>query len=84
MTIVTDPADYSPLLEEIADGTTRYAFRQKMAAKAYPAGRLMMRRSPTGFAEVLDTPMPRHRVLGGVAQGGDRYGETRTRKPDST
>jgi phosphoribosylaminoimidazolecarboxamide formyltransferase/IMP cyclohydrolase len=39
VTIVTDPADYSVLLEELAehDGATTLAFRKRMAAKAFAA-----------------------------------------------
>lgn len=37
VTIVTDPTDYAPLLEELAenDGATTLAFRRRMAAKAF-------------------------------------------------
>jgi phosphoribosylaminoimidazolecarboxamide formyltransferase/IMP cyclohydrolase len=39
VTIVTDPADYPVLLEELAgnDGATTLAFRKRMAAKAFAA-----------------------------------------------
>jgi phosphoribosylaminoimidazolecarboxamide formyltransferase/IMP cyclohydrolase len=39
VTIVTDPADYATLLDELAakDGATSYDFRRKMAGKAYSA-----------------------------------------------
>ncbi len=39
VTIVTDPADYHALLEELAehDGATTLAFRKRMAAKAFSA-----------------------------------------------
>ena len=39
VTIVTDPADYAGLLEELAenDGATSLAFRKQMAAKAFAA-----------------------------------------------
>jgi phosphoribosylaminoimidazolecarboxamide formyltransferase/IMP cyclohydrolase len=39
VTIVTDPADYAGLLEELAgnDGATSLAFRRRMAAKAFAA-----------------------------------------------
>jgi len=75
VTIVTDPADYSPLLEEIAGGTTRYAFRQKMAAKAYARTAAYDAAISNWFAEALDTPMPHHRVIGGVLKEEMRYGE---------
>lgn len=75
VTVVTDPADYPLLLEEIAGGTTRYAFRQKMAAKAYARTAAYDAAISNWFAEVLDTPMPRHRVIGGVLKEEMRYGE---------
>src|SRR5205085_5055271 len=39
VTIVTDPADYPALLEELAanDGATTFGFRRRMAAKAFAA-----------------------------------------------
>ena len=39
VSIVTDPADYAPLLAELAehDGATTLAFRRRMAAKAFAA-----------------------------------------------
>ncbi|AUX78277.1 bifunctional phosphoribosylaminoimidazolecarboxamide formyltransferase/IMP cyclohydrolase [Sinorhizobium fredii] len=75
VTIVTDPSDYSALLEEIADGTTRYAFRQKMAAKAYARTAAYDAAISNWFAEALDFAMPRHRVIGGVLKEEMRYGE---------
>lgn len=37
VTVVVDPADYGPLLDELAagDGATRFAFRARLAAKAF-------------------------------------------------
>lgn len=75
VTIVTDPADYPVLLEELASGATTYAFRQKMAAKAYARTAAYDAAISNWFAEALDTPMPRHRVLGGVLKEEMRYGE---------
>jgi phosphoribosylaminoimidazolecarboxamide formyltransferase/IMP cyclohydrolase len=75
VTIVTDPADYSQLLEEMTKGTTRYSFRQRMAAKAYARTAAYDAAISNWFADVLDTPMPRHRAIGGVLKEEMRYGE---------
>ena len=66
VTVVTDPADYPALLEELADGSTAYAFRQRLAAKAYARTAAYDAAISNWFAEALDIAMPRHRVLGGV------------------
>src|SRR5690606_14747976 len=75
VTIVTDPADYPALLEELAGGSTSYAFRQRMAAKAYARTAAYDAAISNWFAEALDIAMPRHRVLGGVLKEEMRYGE---------
>ena len=75
VTIVTDPADYSGLLAELADGATSYAFRQRMAAKAYARTAAYDAAISNWFADALDISMPRHRVLGGVLKEEMRYGE---------
>ena len=75
VTIVTDPTDYSALLEELTDGSTSYAFRQRMAAKAYARTAAYDTAISNWFAEALDISMPRHRVLGGVLKEEMRYGE---------
>ncbi|NRQ16232.1 bifunctional phosphoribosylaminoimidazolecarboxamide formyltransferase/IMP cyclohydrolase [Ensifer sesbaniae] len=75
VTIVTDPADYPLLLEELDAGKTTYAFRQKMAAKAYARTAAYDAAISNWFAEALDTAMPRHRVIGGVLKEEMRYGE---------
>jgi phosphoribosylaminoimidazolecarboxamide formyltransferase/IMP cyclohydrolase len=75
VTVVTDPADYPALLEELADGSTSYAFRQRLAAKAYARTAAYDAAISNWFAEALDIAMPRHRVLGGVLKEEMRYGE---------
>ena len=75
VTVVTDPADYDALVEELAAGATSFAFRQKMAAKAYARTAAYDTAISSWFAEVLDTPMPRHRTIGGVLKEEMRYGE---------
>ncbi|MDO9416778.1 bifunctional phosphoribosylaminoimidazolecarboxamide formyltransferase/IMP cyclohydrolase [Pararhizobium sp.] len=75
VTIVTDPSDYSLLLKEIAEGTTTYGFRQKMAAKAFARTAAYDATISNWFAEALDIAMPQHRVIGGVLKEEMRYGE---------
>src|SRR5690606_39193757 len=66
VTIVTDPADYSALLDELADGSTSYGFRQHMAARAFARTAAYDAAISSWFAEALAMAMPRHRVFGGV------------------
>ncbi|OJF91217.1 bifunctional phosphoribosylaminoimidazolecarboxamide formyltransferase/IMP cyclohydrolase [Pararhizobium antarcticum] len=75
VTIVTDPSDYAPLLNEMEKGATTLTFRQTMAAKAYARTAAYDTAIAGWFAEVLDTPMPRHRTIGGVLKEEMRYGE---------
>jgi phosphoribosylaminoimidazolecarboxamide formyltransferase/IMP cyclohydrolase len=75
VTIVTDPSDYPGLVEELSQGSTSYAFRQRMAAKAYARTAAYDAAISNWFAEALDIAMPRHRVLGGVLKEEMRYGE---------
>jgi phosphoribosylaminoimidazolecarboxamide formyltransferase/IMP cyclohydrolase len=75
VTIVTDPSDYAALLDELQAGATTLAFRQKMAAKAYARTAAYDTAISGWFAEVLETPMPRHRTIGGVLKEEMRYGE---------
>ncbi|WP_028747244.1 bifunctional phosphoribosylaminoimidazolecarboxamide formyltransferase/IMP cyclohydrolase [Rhizobium mesoamericanum] len=77
VTILTDPADYSELLEQIAlnAGQTAYAFRQRMAAKAFARTAAYDAMISNWFAEALSIDTPRHRVIGGVLKEEMRYGE---------
>jgi phosphoribosylaminoimidazolecarboxamide formyltransferase/IMP cyclohydrolase len=75
--ILTDPADYAELLEQLsADaGQTSYAFRQRLAAKAYARTAAYDAMISNWFAEALSIDTPRHRVIGGVLKEEMRYGE---------
>ncbi len=76
VTIITDASDYAGLLTELGDGAaTGFTFRQKMAAKAYARTAAYDTAISGWFAEVLDTPMPLHRTIGGVLKEEMRYGE---------
>ncbi|MGO7016326.1 bifunctional phosphoribosylaminoimidazolecarboxamide formyltransferase/IMP cyclohydrolase [Rhizobium leguminosarum] len=77
VTTLTDPADYAELLEQLSadDGNTAYAFRQRMAAKAYARTAAYDAMISNWFAEALSIDTPRHRVIGGALKEEMRYGE---------
>lgn len=75
VTIVTDPADYDALLAEMEQGATSYAFRQKMAAKAFARTAAYDAMISNWFADALGIETPKHRVIGGVLKEEMRYGE---------
>ncbi len=77
VTIVTDPSDYPALIEALGsnDGHTVYAFRQKLAAKAYARTAAYDTAISNWFAEALDIEIPRYRTIGGVLKEEMRYGE---------
>lgn len=77
VTILTDPVDYPDLLEQLAAdaGQTAYAFRQRMAAKAFARTAAYDAMISNWFAEALSIDTPRHRVIGGVLKEEMRYGE---------
>ncbi|TCL73059.1 bifunctional phosphoribosylaminoimidazolecarboxamide formyltransferase/IMP cyclohydrolase [Rhizobium sp. BK251] len=77
VTILSDPADYAELLEQLSvhDGRTAYAFRQQMAAKAFARTAAYDAMISSWFAEALKIDTPRHRVIGGVLKEEMRYGE---------
>lgn len=75
--IVTDPADYAPLIEALKanGGETEYAFRQKLAAKAYARTAAYDTAISNWFAEALEIETPAYRTIGGVLKEAMRYGE---------
>jgi phosphoribosylaminoimidazolecarboxamide formyltransferase/IMP cyclohydrolase len=77
VTTLTDPADYAELLEQLSadGGKTAYAFRQRMAAKAYARTAAYDAMISNWFAEALSIDTPRHRVIGGALKEEMRYGE---------
>lgn len=77
VTILTDPADYPELLEQLTSGggQTVYAYRQQMAAKAFARTAAYDAMISNWFAEALSIDTPRHRVIGGVLKEEMRYGE---------
>ncbi|ARM14479.1 MULTISPECIES: bifunctional phosphoribosylaminoimidazolecarboxamide formyltransferase/IMP cyclohydrolase [Rhizobium] len=77
VTILTDPNDYAEFKEQLSAnaGKTGYAFRQRMAAKAYARTAAYDAAISNWFAEALSIDTPRHRVIGGVLKEEMRYGE---------
>jgi phosphoribosylaminoimidazolecarboxamide formyltransferase/IMP cyclohydrolase len=77
VTILTDPADYPALLQQLSRdaGQTHYAFRQQMAAKAFARTAAYDTMISNWFADALDIKTPRHRTIGGVLREEMRYGE---------
>ncbi|MFD1747165.1 bifunctional phosphoribosylaminoimidazolecarboxamide formyltransferase/IMP cyclohydrolase [Rhizobium helianthi] len=77
VTVVVDPQDYPQVIQAMAseEGHTAYAFRQRMAAKAYARTAAYDTMISNWFAEALDIEMPRYRTLGGVLSQEMRYGE---------
>ncbi|ACI57177.1 phosphoribosylaminoimidazolecarboxamide formyltransferase/IMP cyclohydrolase [Rhizobium leguminosarum bv. trifolii WSM2304] len=77
VTILTDPNDYAEFTEQLSadGGKTAYAFRQRMAAKAYARTAAYDAVISNWFAEALSIDTPRHRVIGGALKEEMRYGE---------
>ena len=77
VTIVTDPADYTALTDELdsGKGSLSLAFRRKMAAKAYARTASYDAAISNWFAELLEVDTPDHRALAGHLNAVMRYGE---------
>ena len=77
VSIVTDPADYSRLLDTLNDngGATSYRFRQELAAKAYARTAAYDAAISGWFAETLSVEAPEWRAFGGKLENVMRYGE---------
>ena len=77
VTVLTDPADYQPLLDQLAahDGATTLAFRQKMALTAYSRTAAYDTAVSTWLAGEIGETAPRYRSFAGKLAQGLRYGE---------
>lgn len=77
VTIVTDPADYEPLLAALTsdDCQTSYALRQQFAAKAFARTAAYDTMISNWFADALSIDVPMYRTIGGVLKEKMRYGE---------
>jgi phosphoribosylaminoimidazolecarboxamide formyltransferase/IMP cyclohydrolase len=75
--VVTDPSDYAALLAELAknDGTTSYAFRQRMALTAYSRTAAYDAAVSGWMAGMLQDSVPRRRTFAGTLAQTLRYGE---------
>ncbi|WP_431298046.1 bifunctional phosphoribosylaminoimidazolecarboxamide formyltransferase/IMP cyclohydrolase [Tabrizicola sp. BL-A-41-H6] len=77
VTVVTDPADYDALLDQMKahHGATGMAFRQKLALTAYARTAAYDTAVATWFAAEIDEPAPRYRSFAGKLAQTLRYGE---------
>jgi phosphoribosylaminoimidazolecarboxamide formyltransferase / IMP cyclohydrolase len=77
VTVVTDPADYAPLLDQLKaqDGATSLAFRQKLALTAYARTAAYDTAVSTWLAGEIDETTPRYRSFAGKLAQPLRYGE---------
>jgi phosphoribosylaminoimidazolecarboxamide formyltransferase/IMP cyclohydrolase len=75
--VVTDPADYAPLLDQLRanDGATTLAFRQKLALSAYARTAAYDTAVSGWMAQAIGDPTPRHRAFAGRLAQPLRYGE---------
>ncbi|MDP2082432.1 MAG: bifunctional phosphoribosylaminoimidazolecarboxamide formyltransferase/IMP cyclohydrolase [Pseudotabrizicola sp.] len=75
--VVTDPADYTPLLDQLKaqDGATGLAFRQKLALSAYAKTAAYDTAVSTWLAGEIKEKAPRNRSFAGKLAQTLRYGE---------
>jgi phosphoribosylaminoimidazolecarboxamide formyltransferase/IMP cyclohydrolase len=77
VTVVTDPADYGAVLEELAahDGATTLALRRRLAGLAYARTGAYDAAIAQWFARVQDETFPETLAIGGRLKQRLRYGE---------
>ncbi|MGQ5719512.1 bifunctional phosphoribosylaminoimidazolecarboxamide formyltransferase/IMP cyclohydrolase [Pseudochrobactrum asaccharolyticum] len=77
VTIVTDPNDYDSVVAELetGSGSLPYAFRQRMAGKAFARTAAYDAAISGWFAETTKEEAPLHRALAGKLHSVMRYGE---------
>ena len=77
VTTIVDVEDYDALLKELADndGQTRFAFRQRMAARAYSRTAAYDAAVSSWFASELNDPAPLRKSFAGTLSQTLRYGE---------
>lgn len=77
VTVIVEPADYAPLLEELErhEGATRFEFRRALAAKAFARVAAYDAAIADWLNGVADEKTPARRVFGGVLKESLRYGE---------
>jgi phosphoribosylaminoimidazolecarboxamide formyltransferase/IMP cyclohydrolase len=76
VTVITDPSDYSEVTALMkSGGSVPYAFRQKMAQKAYARTAAYDTAISNWLAEDLKIETPAYRTIGGALREEMRYGE---------
>ena len=77
VTVITDPADYAALLEQMkaSDGATSLAFRQKMALTAFSKTAAYDAAVAGWLSGEFREPFPRNKAFAGKFAQGLRYGE---------
>jgi phosphoribosylaminoimidazolecarboxamide formyltransferase / IMP cyclohydrolase len=77
VTVVTDPVDYAPLLDQLRthDGATSLAFRQKLALTAYSRTAAYDTAVSSWLSAEINEPTPRYRSFAGKLAQPLRYGE---------
>ena len=77
VTVLTEPEDYPALLEELdkQDGTTTYALRRRMAAKAFSRTAAYDAAISGWFARELGEAFPERLTISGRRAASLRYGE---------
>jgi phosphoribosylaminoimidazolecarboxamide formyltransferase/IMP cyclohydrolase len=77
VTVLTDPADYQPLLDQmkVQGGATSMGFRQKLALTAFSRTAAYDSAVSGWLAGELKDPFPRYRAFAGKFAQGMRYGE---------
>ena len=77
VTVLTDPADYAPVIEAMAarDGATDRALRQRLAAKAYARTGSYDAAIANWFAEQQGETFPERLIVSAAKQSELRYGE---------
>jgi phosphoribosylaminoimidazolecarboxamide formyltransferase/IMP cyclohydrolase len=77
VTVITDPADYSALVDQLKvhDGATALTFRQKLALTAYARTAAYDTAVSAWLAGEVKEPFPRYRSFAGKFAQGMRYGE---------
>jgi phosphoribosylaminoimidazolecarboxamide formyltransferase/IMP cyclohydrolase len=77
VTVVTDPVDYAPLLDQMRahEGATTLAFRQKLALTAYSRTAAYDTAVSTWLAGEIGEATPRYRSFAGKLAQPLRYGE---------
>lgn len=77
VTVLTDPADYGALLDQMRgqDGATALSFRVRMAQAAYARTAAYDATVSNWMAQAAGVAQPRHRAFAGTLAQGLRYGE---------